>query len=95
MPRVGPPHCPHSACHPPAGVYALTAPASVQPLYAAGMAILYALLLAVTRTWLLERRYRVRGCWAGKAALQTTCSNKLLPCALLHALRCALLGKLA
>lgn len=46
---------------PPAGVYALTAPPAVQPLYALGMALLYTLLVAFTRTWLLERRYRV-GC---------------------------------
>lgn len=40
-------------------MYALSAPPAVQPLYALGMALLYALLVAVTRTWLLERRYRV------------------------------------
>ena len=48
-------------------MYALTAPPTVQPLYALGMALLYALLVAVTRTSLLERRYRVRA-WALAAA---------------------------
>ena len=64
------PHRPHSPRRLLAGVYALTAPTSVQPLYAAGMALLYALLLAVTRTWLLERRYRVRAGWACSATVR-------------------------
>ncbi len=50
-------------------MYALSAPPAVQPLYALGMALLYALLVAVTRTWLLERRYRVGCCgWPCAAA---------------------------
>ncbi|KAL4422443.1 hypothetical protein ABPG75_008640 [Micractinium tetrahymenae] len=39
-------------------VYALTAPATVQPLYAACMGLLYLLLVAASRTWLVERQYR-------------------------------------
>lgn len=46
---------PAAAC---AGVYAVTAPASVQPVYGAVMALLYLLLVAFTRMWLLERQYR-------------------------------------
>lgn len=52
---ASPPSCTHARA--PAGVYALTAPATVQPLYGAALALLYALLIALVRTWLLERRY--------------------------------------
>lgn len=41
-----------------AAVYAATAPASVQPLYATAMALLYGALVLGTHMWLVERRYK-------------------------------------
>lgn len=62
------PHIPPRLC--PAVVYALTAPAAVQPLYAACMGLLYLLLVAASRTWLVERRYRVStACCAARCAV--------------------------
>lgn len=57
-------------------MYAVTAPVAVQPLYAACMALLYALLIAGTRWALLERRYRVGAplpCCGPTAAMLPAC----------------------
>ena len=41
--------------------YALSAPATLQLRYAAGMALLYATLLLAARGWLLERKWQASG----------------------------------
>ena len=67
-------------------MYVATAPAALHPLYAAGMALLYALLIAATRTWLLERHYRVRapavGCTPWAVLLLCRTLSFLLRCVL-------------
>lgn len=62
-------------------LYAVTKPARVSPLYAAGMAALYAVWVTISRTLLLERHYAV--------SLPTNIST-FLPCLSCQALYCAL-----
>lgn len=48
---------------PPAAVYCYTAPATFQLRYAAAMGLLYGVLVAAGRSWLLERQISASACF--------------------------------